>query len=1215
MFEKSRYQVIAALVGATAMFASSAMAEDVTYKWINTASGELLWSDAANWENGAIPGSDKSVWCVIDFTDLASGAIVSNDYTTGIKTVGLKFAGDATDIWKFANGKSGSPFTFTNGLSYVEVVGGTLTSGFNFAPWGAKISKRGSGTWTVTSDTWNHNKLAVEEGTLELPKGGSFYQTDVALVGPNTTFKCTATGAPVCHLTATGAAGQKVLVEEGNTLYVNSGNSTSTVNLMLPEGVLTGGGKIAPINSSTMTVNAPAEAFTGTYKIMNGRTVVAGRMHEDVLCYYPFEGSSHADMVKDASSYGAANTLKSWNEPPVVQDPERGTVVKFKKVGEKAFQYMSQAGFAGLPSGNENFTVGLWLRVAVDADATFGDTESIYGFGKNAKGEGSFLRIQRDGVGGGYLMYTNYGNNMYFGGAETMDGSWHHVAAVNGDKGKVEIYLDGEKVAENTALAARDIDPTRPFEIGFAGNSIGNWTYFNGCVDDFIIVRGIADPKVLMNLRGRNLASLQEAVAIDPSVKVEGALAGTLDLADGRHTIAGLASTSPFSEVRLADDLTVSRATGTDVYRARLTGEGKLVKDGAFRLTVAAPLEHTGGTSVKGGELSLCGAGGRKGVISEWTFEDESEIGRETTGWGFALQPTAATGAAIVTDGERGKVLELTGAALSSSGYSSSFPRGNAPFTLAMWVKTQSTGNEGVISWGTVRSNEMTMIRLDPTHGLMVTHLDSNWNVGGKAKIADGSWHHVVYSYANRKRMMYVDGEKAGETELSGDLNVTLSQPFVLGFNSVGKTYFPGRMDDVRVYNYALSETEIKADYAGYPAETHDVGFTTLPEPVLKYDFEDPDNLGKDVSSSGGGNLVTAGEVRSVVDPARGGRVLDLTAARGYLTAETFPGKAPQGDKLIAASITAWIKAKPTTCGKTKQWGGIVDFGGSSGFTCLAIYNEHRKAVTGAALSWLISRSTFLDAIGLEQAEKWHHVALTREKDGSGNLKVYLDGTPVGTYAGCQWYKLGTDFFYIGRTHHNETDWFDGYVDDVAVYDVTLSDEQVAELCLAACGRQKVDNCLPEGSDLEIAEGACVKVLGSRERIGRLTGAGMVQVSSNAKLSVTDPKGFTGSILNLGEVALAEGVEIDGAFADGYLAGVTGTVTIPETGRVAFDCKGSEVKPGRYVIARATAIVAPQSLAGWTATVKSGQLRYKFAVEDNAFILRVRPVGLALLVR
>ena len=47
----------------------------------------------------------------------------------------------------------------------------------------------------------------------------------------------------------------------------------------------------------------------------------------------------------------------------------------------------------------------------------------------------------------------------------------------------------------------------------------------------------------------------------------------------------------------------------------------------------------------------------------------------------------------------------------------------------------------------------------------------------------------------------------------------------------------------------------------------------------------------------------------------------------------------------------------------------------------------------------------------------------------------------------------------------------------------------------------------------------------------------------------------------------------------------------------------------------ATAIVAPQSLAGWTATVKSGQLRYKFAVEDNAFILRVRPVGLVLLVR
>ena len=87
-----------------------------------------------------------------------------------------------------------------------------------------------------------------------------------------------------------------------------------------------------------------------------------------------------------------------------------------------------------------------------------------------------------------------------------------------------------------------------------------------------------------------------------------------------------------------------------------------------------------------------------------------------------------------------------------------------------------------------------------------------------KAKIPGsvGSWHHVagVYNKQTGKQMLYVDGKLVGTATHPAD-NTVLSLTRYPGMN-IGcsldlKGYYNGIIDDVRLYNRALSEQEIHA--------------------------------------------------------------------------------------------------------------------------------------------------------------------------------------------------------------------------------------------------------------------------------------------------------------------------------------------------------------------------------------------------------------------
>lgn len=77
--------------------------------------------------------------------------------------------------------------------------------------------------------------------------------------------------------------------------------------------------------------------------------------------------------------------------------------------------------------------------------------------------------------------------------------------------------------------------------------------------------------------------------------------------------------------------------------------------------------------------------------------------------------------------------------------------------------------------------------------------------------INDNTWHHVAAVYDGANVTLYVDGSSDGSVAKTGNLT-TSSRNVRIGARhttSMGE-YFTGIIDDVRIYNKALSASEIQ---------------------------------------------------------------------------------------------------------------------------------------------------------------------------------------------------------------------------------------------------------------------------------------------------------------------------------------------------------------------------------------------------------------------
>ncbi|MFA5318118.1 MAG: DUF2341 domain-containing protein [Patescibacteria group bacterium] len=148
--------------------------------------------------------------------------------------------------------------------------------------------------------------------------------------------------------------------------------------------------------------------------------------------------------------------------------------------------------------------------------------------------------------------------------------------------------------------------------------------------------------------------------------------------------------------------------------------------------------------------------------------------------------------------------------------------------TVSFWVKPTSTINSSSAEYEVV-SKRLNSGNYDGfTSGFYPTG-DSN---GGKFYVlndpgaagnstfysttnswAGGTWHHIAYTADGTNLNIYVNGVK----ETSGSFTTSLTDAaatFFIGVLYTGTNYFfPGQIDEVKIYNYARTPEEIREDY------------------------------------------------------------------------------------------------------------------------------------------------------------------------------------------------------------------------------------------------------------------------------------------------------------------------------------------------------------------------------------------------------------------
>ena len=100
-----------------------------------------------------------------------------------------------------------------------------------------------------------------------------------------------------------------------------------------------------------------------------------------------------------------------------------------------------------------------------------------------------------------------------------------------------------------------------------------------------------------------------------------------------------------------------------------------------------------------------------------------------------------------------------------------------------------------------------------PTINISTTSANYQQAVG-QLVLPSNTWTHLAGTYDGTTLRLYVNGIKVAETPVTGSI-LTSSDALRIGGNSIWPEYFSGRIDDVRIYNQALSQGQIQMNMNG----------------------------------------------------------------------------------------------------------------------------------------------------------------------------------------------------------------------------------------------------------------------------------------------------------------------------------------------------------------------------------------------------------------
>ncbi len=375
-------------------------------------------------------------------------------------------------------------------------------------------------------------------------------------------------------------------------------------------------------------------------------------------------------------------------------------------------------------------------------------------------------------------------------------------------------------------------------------------------------------------------------------------------------------------------------------------------------------------------------------------------------------------------------------------------------FTISLWMRsaentyTPSSDNAYLISKGTFGGvGKWYGVQLHHNNRIVFAVDD---NVVKSEVFADveevdlysGTWKHVVAvrDRDEQKLLLYIDGElvkEGGDGTVGGIAQRDLD--LLIG-NSVEEKPYRDDLDDVRLYNYALSGEEVSALFEGWADR----------ELVAHYRLDETSGtVAHDATPfANHGTLQDFGDDPWISGGKRGG-------ALHYTTTEptggiVVPAAAQNAFDQHSFTVSLWMRAAENTYGPTSAENAYLIhkgvFAAADGGKWWGIQLHHNGNINFSIDDNVVKTDASANAndVGLFSGE-WKHVVAVRDRDAV-KTKLYVDGVLVaeaedGTTEGISMPEMDLT---IGNSRENRP--FRDDLDDVRLYNYALSEDEILEL-------------------------------------------------------------------------------------------------------------------------------------------------------------------------
>ncbi|MDD5032808.1 MAG: LamG domain-containing protein [Candidatus Pacebacteria bacterium] len=459
------------------------------------------------------------------------------------------------------------------------------------------------------------------------------------------------------------------------------------------------------------------------------------------------------------------------------------------------------------------------------------------------------------------------------------------------------------------------------------------------------------------------------------------------------------------------------------------------------------------------------------GLVGYWTFDGKD------TNWGTG-QITDKSG-----NNNTGKVVGMstsTAPTIGVSGQALNFVRASSrkvvvsdassiqltnAVTVSMWIKPTVTGTDrkllskqsGAVMTGyklSIYTNNKVEFEIRGN-----STSDLNRNVSGGTTLAANTWYHVVGLFSDSDNLIatYVNGvlDRSLVTQKglgSNNLDMWIGAGQNESYCSPNGCFFDGVIDDVRVYNRALSSNEIFELYktGERKANMNISQKNAIAGSLVGYwTFDGKDTnwgTGQITDKSGNGNTGQMVGMSTSTAPTIGvsGQALNFDGVNDYVNA----GSAASLDDVRPITISAWIK--PDSYGGANE-GAIVSKGDSGASGAWRLYLNQAASnfifqAGGSSPPW---RSSSVNIITLSQ---WQHLVITWDGglDPTG-INLYYNGS-LSNDSGSIGDSLTSDAsnsLYMGMRYAGGRDvpnYFDGAIDNVRIYSRVLSASEIQSL-------------------------------------------------------------------------------------------------------------------------------------------------------------------------